>query len=418
MNRRQFMRLAALACVSGTAYGAWRWWPEEGLRNPCRASLPPELAEHPLVRAAWDGIDAAQVWDCHAHLFGNGDSGGGVWMNPSMYSLASPAQYVQRLFYMNAGCVHDAPGQVDRSVVARLENLVEGLRPGVKVMLFAFDWCHDESGRLLREASAFHVPNAYAAGVARAHPEVFEWVASIHPYRGDAVDALQSAAEQGARAVKWLPSAMGIDPASPKCDRFYPAAAQFELPIIAHAGRELAVRGGDAQHFGNPLRLRRAMEHGVRVVVAHCASDGDDVDLDRGANGPRVPSFALFARMMDDARFADRLYGDISAVTQLNRMHVLSALLKRGDWHPRLLNGSDYPLPGIMPLFSVDRLAAGGLVSRAAGRVLKAIREHNPLLFDFVLKRQLGFEGRQFAPRIFETRSFFRSRRMTRQETL
>ena len=165
MNRRQFMRLAALACVSGTAYGGWRWWPEQGLQNPCRASLPLELARHPLVRAAWEGIDASQVWDCHAHLFGNGDSGSGVWMNPSMYSLASPAQYVQRLFYMNAGCVHDAPGQVDRSVVSRLENLVEGLRPGVKVMLFAFDWCHDESGRPLREASAFYVPNAYAASV-------------------------------------------------------------------------------------------------------------------------------------------------------------------------------------------------------------------------------------------------------------
>ena len=64
---------------------------------------------------------------------------------------------------------------------------------------------------------------------------------------------------------------MGIDPASSKCDRFYQAAARLDLPIIAHAGRELAVHGGDAQHFGNPLRLRRAMEQGVRVVVAHCA---------------------------------------------------------------------------------------------------------------------------------------------------
>ena len=43
--------------------------------------------------------------------------------------------------------------------------------------------------------------------------------------------------------------------------------------------------------FGNPLRLRRALDAGVRVVVAHCASMGQDRDLDRGAAGPLVDSF-------------------------------------------------------------------------------------------------------------------------------
>ena len=39
--------------------------------------------------------------------------------------------------------------------------------------------------------------------------------------------------------------------------------------------------------------------------------------------------------------------------------------LASDDWHSRLLNGSDYPLPGIVPLYSMSRLevADGMLLS-------------------------------------------------------
>lgn len=201
---------------------------------------------------------------------------------------------------------------------------------------------------------------------------------------------------------------MGIDPASPRCDRFYEAAAQLDIPILTHAGKERAVHGADRPDFGNPLRLRRALDHGVRVVVAHCASMGEDVDLDRGANGPAAPSFDLFARLMDEQRYASRLFGDISAVTQINRAGpYLHRIVERTDWHGRLLNGSDYPLPGIMPLFSVDRLAEQGFLEPGSITVLKGIREHNPLLFDFVLKRALRSQGRRLPAQVFHTRDFF-----------
>ena len=136
--------------------------------------------------------------------------------------------------------------------------------------------------------------------------------------------------KDGARGIKWLPSAMGIDPASPRCDRFFEALAQTGLPVISHAGRELAVQGG-SQDDGNPLKLRRAMDHGVRVVVAHCASDGDDVDLDKSADGPRVKSFELFARLMDEPRYEQFCYADISALTQFNRAWALKTVLQRSE---------------------------------------------------------------------------------------
>lgn len=407
MNRRGFL-LSGGALLAGGGLAGCSAWPDQGLWNPCLAKLPRELAEHELVRTAWEGIEPARVWDAHVHLVGIGDSDSGVVLNAGMSSLWNPGQYVRRLFYLNAGCVHEAPGNVDRAYVERMHNLVDGLRPGVKLMLFAFDQTYDEQGRPLAEQTAFYVPNAYARDVARANPQYFEWVASIHPYRSDCVDALEAARRQGARAVKWLPAAMGMDPASPRCDRFYDALARTGIPLISHAGEERAVSGAETHDFGNPLRLRRALDAGVRVVVAHCASIGSDRDLDAGPNGPVVESFTLFARLMEEARYQGRLYGDISAVTQLNRAGtVLAQLIERPEWHARLLNGSDYPLPGVMPIFSVDYVVSLKLLPAEAAPVLREIRAHNPLLFDFVLKRHLRSGGRGFDTRVFLTRSFF-----------
>jgi hypothetical protein len=408
VNRRRFLVAGAGALAGAAGLAAWRYWPEQGFWNPCLAALPRAVAEHPLVRAAWSGIDAAKMWDSHVHLVGIGDSDSGIRVHPGMNSLLDPGQYARRLFLMNAGCVYGAaPGEIDRAYVSRMRNLVAGLRPGARLLLYAFDSTHDAQGRVLWERTGFYVPNRYARDVARAHPE-FEWAASIHPYRADALDALDRAAAEGARAVKWLPPAMGIDPAAPRCKPFYRALARLDLPLISHAGEERAVLGAEAQALANPLRLRAALDEGVRVVAAHCASLGEDRDLDRGASGPVVPSFDLFTRMMEMAQYRGRLFGDISAVTQRNRAtEVLVRLIGRQDWHPRLLNGSDYPLPGVMPIFSVDALVESGLLDASSAPPLKTIRSHNPLLFDFVLKRALRADGKSFAPSVFETRDFF-----------
>lgn len=342
----------------------------------------------------------------HVHLLGTGDSASGVYVNPRMASLLHPTLYVRRAFYLNAAC-----GETDRAYVERLRALAEGLRPGAKLVLFAFDRVHDARGAPDLERSAFYVPDAYARDTARAVPQRFEWAASIHPYRSDAQEALAQAKRDGARAVKWLPSAMGIDPASARCTRFYEALRAHELPLITHAGAELAVVGHDWDDYGNPLRLRPALDAGVRVVIAHCASLGADRDLDRGAHGPYVPSFELFARLMNEPRWDKTLHADISALTQLNRVQpALARVLEEERWHARLLNGSDYPLPGVMPIYSVDYLVSQKLIEPAAAPVLREIRQYNPLLFDFVLKRSLRSNGKRFAPRVFQTRGFFEAR--------
>lgn len=408
MKRRRQLLIGMGAAAAASGAAAWRFWPEQGWTNPCHAELPRRLSEHEIVRGAWEGITPPSVWDCHTHLVGTGDSGSGIWLNPAMHSPLAPMQFAQRLFFLNAGCANAPLGQVDRTFVERLNTLVSALPSGPKLMLMAFDHTYDAQGNRDLAHTAFHTPNAYAARTAASAPAHFEWIASVHPYRPDCTEALTWAAAHGARAVKWLPPAMGIDPASPKCDRFYEAAHRLDLPLLTHAGQERAVHGANEHDMGNPLRLRRALDHGVRVVIAHCATMGEDRDIDKGTEGPYVPSFDLFARLMDEGRYHGKLFGEISAVTQLNRAGpFLHRILQRTDWHSRLLNGSDYPLPGIMPLFSVDTLAERGFLNPARTAVLKELRPYNPLLFDFVLKRELRSHGRRFPVGIFHSREFF-----------
>ncbi|MFO1325486.1 MAG: amidohydrolase family protein [Burkholderiales bacterium] len=400
MNRRRFLAASGTLLLPGCDFSL-----ADGFMNACGTRLPEQLRTHALVAAAWRGLDAGNVWDVHCHLFGNGDSGSGVWFSPALERIWQPQGYLQRMFYLNAGCVHESPGKTDASVVDRLVNQCEAMPVGFRALLFAFDWARDETGQPVQERSTFHVPDAYAAAVAARFPGHFEWAASIHPYDPKAVDRLEAAAARGARAIKWLPTAQGIDPASPRCDRFYGKLSDLRMPLISHAGDERAVRGF-SEDLGNPLKLRRPLDAGVRVVVAHCASLGVGLDLDNGGRAT-LPNFDLFARLMDEPRYARNLAADISAVTQGNRMDVVARLLARRDWHPRLLNGSDYPLPGVVPLVSLPGLASRGLLDPAYVAPLKEIRDHNVLLFDFVLKRSLASNGSAFPRSVFETRPYF-----------
>jgi len=407
LKRRHF--LAALG-VGAFGLGGWRLWPEEGLWHGCGPpALPEALARHELLARVWRGIDPAQLWDAHVHLLGNGLDGSGCRISPNMDSLWHPIERIQKVFYLNAGCVRDEPG-MDAAYVQRLLTLHTAFPRGSKLVLLAFDWHYDQNGRRIESLSPIFTPNEYAQQLARQHPAHFEWMASIHPYREDAVEALEAAARGAARAVKWLPPVQGIDPADARCDRFYQAMARLGLPLLTHAGRELALHAGAMQDYGNPLRLRRALEHGVRVIVAHCASLGSGVDLDRGPDGPEMSNFKLFARLMDDRRYERQLYGDLAAIAQVTRAgKPLRRLLERRHWHPRLLYGSDYPLPGVMPIFAPRRLAAEGFLTEPEAVFLSGLRRYNPLLFDFALMRLLAVDGKGFDTAAFHTRRVFPS---------
>lgn len=409
MNRRRFLGAAAAATAASALTGC-DFSLEQGLFNECRAPGGHRVYRDRVVRAAWDGIDPTRVWDCHAHLFGNGRTGSGIYLNPGFDRPSTLAGRVRRAMFFNAACGGEDEERLDSAVVARIAHLADELPGGAKVMLLAFDFTHDPDGTRREDLTTFAVPDAYTARIARERPDRFEWIASVHPYRRDAATALESARAAGARAIKWLPQAMGIDLAHPRSTAFYGELRRLGLPLLVHVGEEQALEGAGRHELGNPLALRHPLGAGVKVIAAHCATLGFSPDLDAQPDPSRAPqarNLDLFARLMGEPRYAGLLYGDLSAVTQANRAGTIPELIEARAWHARLLNGTDYPLPGIMPIFSVQGFVRAGMLDEAVAEVLKELRHVNPLVFDFVLKRSLAWRGARFPAAVFETRPFF-----------
>ena len=174
---------------------------------------------------------------------------------------------------------------------------------------------------------------------------------------------------------------------------------------------------GDAAHRFPPtggLGLNTGVADAHNLVWKLAAVDGGTADarlLDSYERERRPVAQRNAAVSLDNAlkivEVSTALGADPDpAVFQANRSaEVWKAVLTTPRWHDRLLHGSDYPLPGIPVLTRPQRLADAGLLDENAVPVLATIREHNPLLFDFVLKRHLHANGRRLPPAVFEARA-------------
>ena len=375
--------------------------------------LPPSSRR--FAEQCFEGLAREKMWDTHAHLLGIGAGGTGCEINPNMIKIWNPLKRLQYDVYTRVGGI-DELGSADQDFLDKLLDLHRSANPAGKLILLAFDRFVDEKGQEVAEHTPFFVPNEYVFSVVSKNSDTLA-CASIHPYRKDAVERLDAAVAQGAVAIKWLPNAMGIDPASPLCDAFYDRLAHHQLPLITHAGNEQAVDSRHLDGLGNPLRLRRPLERGVKIVIAHMASFGHDVDIE-APNKTESSSFELAMRLFDDTNYKSNLFADISALTFLNRdPETIRTVLRRTDLHDRLVNGSDYPLPGIDILVSTRWLAYHDLISEKDRKHLNQIYEINPLLFDFAVKRSLrdrqSSQTYRLSPSVFESARIFERPKLT-----
>ncbi len=357
-----------------------------------------------LMKRAFDDIDPAKLIDHHVHIAGLGAGGTNAFVNPKMLTWRHPFHRLKLKVYMSSAGVSDEDN-ADPQAAARLAALVKNIKDHGKHRLLAFDKNYRKDGTVNLEKTEFYVPNEYVFELAKRYPDLFVPNISVNPYRPDAVEELEKWARRGARIVKWLPNAMGIDPSDPKCDPFYQKMKELDLILLSHGGEEKAVEAEEDQKLGNPLLLRRALDHGVKVVVAHCAGLGANEDLDTRER-KLISNFDLFLRLMDEKRYEGLLFGEISAMTQFNRSgKPLRTMLAREDLHERLVNGSDYPLPAVNLLIRTRPLVKQGYINNSEAESLKEIYDYNPLLFDFVLKRTLRLPGtsRSFSAAIFMT---------------
>ena len=355
-----------------------------------------------LIEKSFAESDGKPVIDYHVHILGLGTDCSDCFVHPSNYDALSPSQRFKFKIYSSASGIRNS-AQADREYVDRLVNQVRAVGRPVRLAIFAFDKHYDQDGKEILDKTEFYVPNSYVYELSLRYPDIFVPVISIHPYRSDAIAELERWAAKGVRLVKWLPNAMGIDPSHPLTHQFYGKMAEHGMILISHAGEEQAVKAQEFQALGNPLLLRTPLNHGVRVIAAHCASLGTCKDLDDPGKRD-ISCFDLFIRMMDDTKYEGLLYGDISAMLQFNRMpEPLLKLLNRQDLHDRLLHGTDYPLVAINSLIRTGSLAKEGFITQQERWILNEIYDYNPWLFDYVLKRTVKYPGtdKRLSPGLF-----------------
>jgi uncharacterized protein len=311
------------------------------------------------------------IIDIHCHGAGIGAGNSGCRVSPRM-RRSWKFRYYLKAFGVAAA---ELEREGDILILRRLSQRLAASRGVDRAVLFALDGAMDGAGRLDEINTELFIPNAFVEAACRRFPNLL-FGASVNPHRRDALDRLDRAAAGGAVLVKWLPSIQGIDPANPSLIPYYRRLAELNLPLLSHTGEEHSfTRADDA--LADPLRLHLALEQGVTVIAAHCASNGK--------NGGQ-PNHQRFLALME--KFPN-LHGDISALTQVNRMGHLQRILKHTEFHDRLHYGTDMPLPctGLTsPWYQVGRLPTS--------TIRKLASLDNPWDQDLQLKLALGLPAR------------------------
>jgi predicted TIM-barrel fold metal-dependent hydrolase len=204
------------------------------------------------------------------------------------------------------------------------------------------------------------------------------FAASINPYRKDAIERLVQAKAQGAVLVKWIPSIMYIDPADPAIIPFYQKMAELNMPLLTHTGMEKSFSHAKDE-LSDPHRLELPLSLGVNVIAAHIATTGESDGEDN------------FARVLPMFKQYPNLYGDISSLTQINKLGYVKKVLAHPELDGRLIYGTDWPLqffPLISPWYHLDEIN----ISQA----LAISKIHNQWDRDVALKIGMGLDKKVF----------------------
>lgn len=304
--------------------------------------------------------------DMHVHMVGNGRAGSGGWLRLGGWHRLLAGFMVRQL-----GLPESALDRDLESIYS--QHLLKLVRDSSMdaVVLLAHDRVHDPDGTPREDLGSMFVPNDVVLDLARAHPEFLAGV-SIHPARRDALEELERCLTAGAVLMKCLPNCQNIDFTDTHYIPFWERMAAARLPLLAHTGGEHTVPVIDAK-LADPKRLRIPLERGVTVIAAHCAT----------RSGPFEPDY--FDDWVKLLREFPNLYGDISALVSLNRCGHLRDCL-RDDLAPRILHGSDFPVPVLG-----HRLWLQGWTNWQTFRRCQTME--NPLERDWQFKAALGFSA-------------------------
>lgn len=316
------------------------------------------------------GLADRTIIDLHCHVAGIGAGGSGCFVSSALRRSWKYRVYLKSFGIAAAELLREG----DFLVVRRLAETLAGSRRVAAAVVLALDGVVGADGELDRERTELYIPNEFVAVAAGRFGNLL-YGASVNPYRRDALARLEEAVAGGAVLLKWLPAIQAIDPADERLIPFYRRLAALGLPLLSHTGCESSFTRS-RHELGDPERLRLPLQLGVTVIAAHAGGGG------RSRGERNADRFIRLCRQFPN------LYGDLSALTQLNRLGCLGRLLHHRELHDRLLYGTDMPLPqtGLVTPFAFP-------LSISPATMLAIARLANPWDRDVALKEALGVSG-------------------------
>lgn len=277
-------------------------------------------------------------------------------------------------------------------------KVINGSKYTDKVVLLALDQVYGSDGKPDKRKTNLYTSNECILKLKHDFKEKFGedkilFGMSINPNRTDWKEELEKYKNR-AVLCKWLPSAQNINPNDLRFDPFYEKLAEYNIPLLSHAGPEHAIPSWDKEwnKLNNPSLLRRALSKGVTVIVAHCALPYFPDD--------KIDDFKTLISMINESEDKGwSLYSDLSALCVPFRNPYIKDVQNRIK-SSLLLYGSDYPIPIVE--FSYKKSKN---IFRQIWIFLKAVFTKNPLDKNYYLLKKMGFNENVFtnASDIFKT---------------
>ena len=262
-------------------------------------------------------MSAKKVVDIHTHIIGPGNSGKGCRMSKEFIFSRTFASMLMALKAYPFDVTDERLREILLKVIASSEKIDYAV-------LLAIDGVY-KNNKYVESESHIVISNDYVMDIAKTDKRVL-FGASVHPYR----EAREMLAETmrcinaGAVLFNWMPSWQQIDPEDDRCVPFYFCLAKERVPLLCHTGAEFIAKaeGLKVNRYVCPAKLKRALDIGVRVIVAHCSVPHGDSNPDADKK--------YFVELMEMLRESDSsgwgLYADLSAFCTPERRSYLEVI--------------------------------------------------------------------------------------------
>ncbi len=339
-------------------------------------------AARQMVAAAFADLDGAPVVDHDVALISVGGQLPGAPANDSRrLAPTGPLARLDRELVDRAARIGGPPngaGRLEARYVSYLLRQIRAMPGAYRGVIAGRDAAYDSTGHRLTKANGQIIDNAYVAWLAAQRPRALAAAVSVHPGAPRAAQRLARWAGHGIHRLAWWPGPQHIDPAG--------AAVRAITPVLAETGMRVSLTVG-------AVTDRLGMRAWIAPASVATLLDSDvPVELRLGESlGPAgqalLPELIALLRQYRGRTDLTINLGGLIATGEGRDLFV--GLLQHPQFYDHLVYGSGYPESIVAERVRLDALVDRGLIDSADRAPLADIRATNPLLFVYVLHRQL-----------------------------